>query len=91
MYFASGRLSSFPADLSSVTFLSLSHNRLYGSIPTWIANMSKLQYLDLSFNDLTGMMSRSDQCERCAHTLVSVRHDSIGLAREQTADLASAL
>lgn len=51
-----GQLSSSPAHLSSVTFLSLGHNRLYGSIPAWIAKMPKLQHLNISFNDLTGTL-----------------------------------
>lgn len=65
-----GRLSSSPADLSSVTFLSLSHNGLFGSIPLWIAKMPKLQHLNLSFNDLTGAHVLHDDITVSTHVII---------------------
>ncbi|KAK4268561.1 hypothetical protein QN277_025203 [Acacia crassicarpa] len=40
--------------LSNTYFLSLSHNAVYGRIPTSICNASYLQVLDLSYNNFSG-------------------------------------
>ncbi|RAL54386.1 hypothetical protein DM860_001514 [Cuscuta australis] len=54
--FFTGKLSDAASlqRLKSLTFLNLSHNRLYGAFPPWIGNMSSLEFLDLSGNALDG-------------------------------------
>ncbi|KAJ8758665.1 hypothetical protein K2173_000386 [Erythroxylum novogranatense] len=41
---------------SSLSYLNLGHNNLFGKIPEWIGNMSSLTILDLSNNSLFGSL-----------------------------------
>ena len=50
-----GTLHEFSfSSLPNLTFVDLSINELFGTIPVEISNLSKLIYLDLSFNNLSG-------------------------------------
>lgn len=52
-----GRISNSLADLTHLTQLNLSHNRLTGGLPTEIILLPSLVTLDVSFNQLSGKLS----------------------------------
>ncbi|CAN1184641.1 Tyrosine-sulfated glycopeptide receptor 1 [Linum perenne] len=52
---------SIPSNLTALTHLNLSHNRLYGNIPNgFFSSNPNLEVLDLSYNRLTGVVSFPD-------------------------------
>jgi Leucine-rich repeat (LRR) protein len=56
-----GTLAPSLANLTSLTHLNLSHNRLYGSLPVrFFSSLRSLQVLDLSYNRLDGEIPSLD-------------------------------
>ncbi|CAN1342360.1 Tyrosine-sulfated glycopeptide receptor 1 [Linum perenne] len=52
---------SIPSNLTALTHLNLSHNRLYGNIPNgFFSSNPNLEVVDLSYNRLTGVVSFPD-------------------------------
>lgn len=56
-----GSISSSLANLTALSHLNLSHNRLAGNLPTqFFSLLNHLQILDLSYNHLSGELPNSD-------------------------------
>ncbi|KAL5755436.1 hypothetical protein ACOSQ2_020182 [Xanthoceras sorbifolium] len=57
----SGSFFSAPSNLTRLYQLDLSHNRLFGPLPTgFFSSLNHLQILDLSYNRLTGELPSND-------------------------------
>ncbi|KAL9350514.1 hypothetical protein Peur_057769 [Populus x canadensis] len=68
-----GTLSPYLANLTSLTHLNLSHNRLHGPLPVgFFSSLSGLQVLDLSYNRLDGELPSVDTNNRIPITIVDL-------------------
>ncbi|XP_025015119.2 tyrosine-sulfated glycopeptide receptor 1 isoform X3 [Ricinus communis] len=74
----SGALSPSLANLTYLSHLNLSHNRLFGPIPHgFFSYLDNLQILDLSYNRLTGELPSNDNNTNVAIQLVDLSSNQL--------------